>query len=312
MSAQAYPRFQFPLVARLLTGLALVLLLPACRTAPSPGAAVPPPVPPELAQPSYLFEVVRYLYRWHLDESEVERIVGSKHFVFWVRRLEPKLDPGDRSVLGEILLPQLGLGARVKKADYTIEELGVVVKSPSFRVTRITRGQVPPHSPPGCAVVEVDMKEMREYLFRTRNQQDYPDAALVERLRQALRKEAAKQGILATNAPTGEQVAHLAPLSPVANDTWVFWEAGHKLFHFASDIDLANPAVWEHQTLTVSIFDLDQQVVVSHEEAPGSNRFLTRYQVSRALFNCILLGQRITLPPYVPSGGAAAEPPDKR
>jgi hypothetical protein len=312
MSAQAYPRFQFPLVARLLTALALAALLPACRTAPSPGAADAPAVPPELAQPAYLFEVVRYLYRWHLDESEVERILGSKQFVFWVRRLEPKLDPGDRSVLGEILLPQVGLTARVKKADYTIEELGVVVKSPSFRITRITRGQVSARPPRGCAVVELDMKEMLEYLFRTRNQRDYPDAPLVERLRQALRKEAARQGILATNAPTGEQVAHLAPLSPVANDTWVFWEAGHKLFHFASDIDLANPAVWEHQTLTVSIFDLDQQVVVSHEEAPGSNRFLTRYQVSRSLFNCIVLGQRITLPPYVPSGGAAAEPPGNR
>jgi len=47
---------------------------------------------------------------------------------------------------------------------------------------------------------------------------------------------------------------------------------------------------------------LDQQVVVSHEEAPGSNRFLTRYQVSRALFNCVILGQRITVPPYVRQG----------
>lgn len=292
-----------------LVPIALAILLPACRTAPAPGAVDASAAPPELLQTNYLYEVVRYLYRWHLDESEIERIVGAKQFVFWVCRLEPKLDPGDRSVLGEILLPQVGLGVKVKKADYTIEDLGVVVKSPNFRVTRITRGQVPAHAPRGAAVVEVDMQDMRDYLFRTRNQHDYPDAALVEHLRQALRKEAAKQGILATNAPAGEQMVHLAPLSPVANDTWVFWEAGRKLFYFASDIDLANPAVWEHQSLMVHIFDLDQQVVVSHEEAPGSNRFLTRYQVSRALFNCILLGQRISVPPYVPGGGAAEERP---
>jgi len=312
MNARAYSYCRFSPVARLLAGLALAVLLPACRTAPSPGAAADAQTaPPALTQPAYLFEVVRYLYRWHLDESEVERILGSKHFVFWVRRLEPKLDPGDRSVLGEILLPQLGLSARVKKADYTIEELGVVVNSPDFRVTRIIRGQVRTR-PRGCAVVEVDMDEMRDYLFRTRNQQDFPDEALVERLRQALRKEAARQGILATNTSTGEQVAHLASLSPVANDLWVFWEAGHKLFYFASDIDLANPAVWEHQTLTAHIFDLDEQVVVSHEEAPGSNRFLTRYQISRALFNCIVLGRRITLPPYDPAAGGAAESPGRR
>jgi hypothetical protein len=144
------------------------------------------------------------------------------------------------------------------------------------------------------------MKEMRDYLFRTRNQRESPDPALIERLRVALREQAARESLLSTNAPAGEQVVHLAPLSPVANEAWVFWEAGRKLFYFASDIDLANPAVWQHQTLMVRIFDLDEQVVVSHEEAPGSNRFLTRYQVSRALFNCIVLGNRITVPPYVP------------
>jgi len=55
------------------------------------------------------------------------------------------------------------------------------------------------------------------------------------------------------------------------------------------------------------IYDLDQQVVVSHHEAPGSNRFLMRYQASRALFNCIVLGQRMTVEAYVPAGGAAEE-----
>ena len=127
-----------------------------------------------------------------------------------------------------------------------------------------------------------------------------------------MRKEAAKEGLLATNNAAVEHVVHVAPLSPVANEIWVFWEGGRKLLYFASDIDLANPDVWRHEALVARIFDLDQQVVVTHEEAPGSNRFLTRYQVSRALFNCILLGQRVSVPPYVPAGGAAEEPPGKR
>jgi len=69
------------------------------------------------------------------------------------------------------------------------------------------------------------------------------------------------------------------------------------LLYFASDIDLSNPAVWQHETLLARLFDVDQQVVVSPAEAPGSNRFLTRYQVSRALFNCVVLGQRVSVPP---------------
>jgi hypothetical protein len=211
-------------------------------------------------------------------------------------------------VLGQILLPQLDLSVKVKKADYRIEELNTAVKSQNFKIIKVTRGSTPSRMPRSCEVVAVDLKEMRDYLFRTRNQHDFPDRELVQRLREALRKEAAKEGLLAKMQPTTEQVVHLAPLSPVANEIWVFWEAGRKLFHFASDIDLANPEVWRHEALMVRIFDLDEQVVVSHEEAPGSNRFLTRYQVSRALFNCFIFGQRITVPPYVPPGPAVREP----
>lgn len=283
-------------------GLALALLVAqsGCRTLPPAKTAEPSPPPFELLQPAYLFEIVRHLYRWQLDESEVSRLVTSKQSEFWVRRLEPGLDPGDRSVLGEILLPQLAIGVKVKKADYTIEELGTVVQSRTFKIIQVTRGQVPAHAPRGCRVARVDTEEMRDYLFRTRKQLDFPDPALIERMREAFRSQAAKEGILATNAPAVEQVVHLASLSPVANECWVFWEAGRKLFHYASDIDLANPMVWRHEALTARIFDLDQQVVASHEEAPGSNRFLTRHQASRALFNCMILGQRIIVPPRAP------------
>jgi hypothetical protein len=280
--------------------LALLVALSACRTSPPTQAVLSPAPPPELVQQSYLFEIVRHLYRWQLDESEVDRLITSKQIEFWVRRLEPKLDPGDRSVLGEILLPQLTLSVKVKKADYTIEELGTLVQSRAFKITQVTRGQVPARPPRGCAVLRVDTQEMRDYLFRTRRQQDFPDPVLIERMRRAFRSQAAKEGILATNTPAGEQVVHLAPLSPVANECWVFWEAGRKLLYFASDIDLANPVVWQQEALTARLFDLDQQVVVSHEEAPGSNRFLTRSQVGRALFNCIILGQRVVVPPRSP------------
>lgn len=287
--------------------LMLVVLLSACQSVAPAKAAGTAAVPSELVQQPYLFEVVRYLYRWQLDEAEVERIVGAEKVVFWVRRVEAPLDPGDRSALGEILLPQLGLRVNVKKADYRIEELGTEVKSANFRITQVIRGDVPARAPRGSEVVAVDMQEMRDYLFRTRAQHDYPDPALVVRLQQALRKEAAREGLLATNAAAGDKIVHIAPLSPVANEVWVFWESGRKLFSFASDIDLANPAVWEHETLLARIYDLDQQVVVSHEEAPGSNRFLTRYEVSRALFNCVLFGQALTVQPPGPEQPATAK-----
>jgi hypothetical protein len=276
--------------------------LPACRTASTPSAQTALATPPELLQVTNLYEVTRYLYRWKLDESEIQSILGEKKFVFWVRPVAAKLDAGDHSQFGEILLPQLGMRVKVKKTDYTVEELGTPVKSANFKISHVFREPVPDKRPMDCTEVAVEMQEMRDYLFRTRNQHDFPDAELLQRMREALRAEVRKQGGTVTNLTAEQRVVFLAPLSPVANESWVFWEPGHKLFYFSSDIDLANPAVWQHEALMARVFDLDQQVVVSHDEAPGSNRFLTRYQVSRALFNCILLGQRVEVPPYVPPG----------
>jgi hypothetical protein len=55
---------------------------------------------------------------------------------------------------------------------------------------------------------------------------------------------------------------------------------------------LDNPALWEHQAIAIRTYDLLRQTVVSLHEMPGSNEFLTRDQVGRALFNCILLGRK--------------------
>jgi hypothetical protein len=38
-------------------------------------------------------------------------------------------------------------------------------------------------------------------------------------------------------------------------------------------------------------------MVISLEEAAGSNRFMTRSQIGRALYNCIVLGQRVAVTP---------------
>ena len=142
----------------------------------------------------------------------------------------------------------------------------------------------------------MDAQEVRDFLFRTRFQLDRFDPVIVEHLRQVAQDLAAREGLLDPNTLAGQQIIDIAPVSPVANETWVFWEIRRKLFYIASDIDLADPAVWKYQTLTTRTFDLEKQVVISHEEATGSNFYMTRHLVSRVLFNCIVLGQRIDVP----------------
>lgn len=255
--------------------------------APEPAVAA---VPAELTEPPYLYEVIRHLYRWYLDESDIEQRADGSAFDMWVRRLDVKLDEGDHSEFAEIDLPLLGIAVRVKKADYTSEDLGVDVKSKGFRIVNVARTDLPAEPPAGSAVVTVPVAEMKDYLFRTRSQAEFPDAAMLARLRMALLQHL---GLDPEKREAGEQIVHIAPLSPVANELWVFWENKKMLIRFASDIDLENPAMWEHQTLAIRTYDILTQTVVSLNEAPGSNEFLTRDQVGRALFNCVILGQRL-------------------
>ena len=259
----------------------------AQAAAPAPAAAAPPA---ELLEKPYLCEVTRHLYRWYMDEADVEKNSPAPTFPFWVRRAEVALDEGDRSRIATILLPRLGIEVQVKKADYAIEELGLEVRAKGFRIANVARVPVPAAPPPGTAVVELDPAEMREYLFRTRFQSEFPDDAMIERLRRALREHF---GLDPAAREAGRHVVHVAPLSPVANELWVFVENKKLLVRFASDVDLENPAMWEHQSLAVRTYDVLNQTVVSLHEVPGSNAFLTRDQVGRALYNCLVLGRRL-------------------
>jgi hypothetical protein len=281
------------LAATLLVAVALLGLVPGCRT---PAAVPRAVVPPRLLEPATLCEITRHLYRWYLDEQDVERSGAKAHgVVFWIRPVQPKLDAGDHSAFAEIVLPQLDICVSVKKADYTIEELQTKVQSRDFRIRNVARITPPARPPRDCVVVTLPFDELRDYLFRTRTQPDYPDAALVERMRAALRKELGKEGQRIPDITPGPPIVYLAPLSPVGNDAWVYWVNAKRLIRFVSDVDLSNPVVWEHETLRVQVHDAYTQVVLSLDEVPGSNRFMTRAEIGRALYNCIVLGQRLEL-----------------
>ena len=271
--------------------LVVPLLLSGCA-APRVGA---PPLdtaapPAELLDPKYLFEIVRHVYRWHLDENDVDRLAGVKEFPFWVRMLDAPSDAGDRSRMAEITMPLVGTTVRVKKSDYQIDELNLAVRSGGFRIVNVSKVGIPDRPQPEHRLVMVSYPDMRAYLFRTRDEATFPEGALLERLRTAVRTELK---MAPDELAPGRQIVHMAPLSPVANEVWVFWETRKLLIRFASDIDLSNPAVWEHEALIVRTWDVYRQVVVSLDESAGSNAFMTRAQIGRALYNCIVIGKRL-------------------
>ena len=277
----------------------LVLVPPVFAARSEDVAGVAPAVlPDELTAKPLLQEIVRYLYRWHIDESDIDRVVQSNEVVFWVRESKIELDENDNSRFAAVTLPQFRLEVRLKKADYAVPERDVRVTNEQYRVVSVAA--VDPAARPEDAVeIKHVYTELRDDLFRTRNQARFPEGELLERLRAAARRELEKEGVQrpAEGVPN---VIHLAPLSSVANEAWVYWESGRRLLRFDSDIDLADPRVWEHENLSVRVFEIDTKVVVSLDEVAGSNAFMTRDHAGRILFNCLILGKRLELQPPRP------------
>jgi len=131
---------------------------------------------------------------------------------------------------------------------------------------------------------------VQDYLFATRTNR----VLVNENLRTTARKLITEHLRKAHPAPfTEDQVLHVAPVSPVCNDLWAFWETGRKIMLFSADMDLSNPGFSQLSQLRLEVIDLDKDVVASTKEVPGSNAFVTKDWVGRLFFNCILYGERL-------------------
>ena len=213
--------------------------------------------------------------------------------VFRVRRVDVTADAGDQSEWADIRIPQLHLGATVKRPDYAIEETGAAVCSTNFRVVNVYRLEPEDCEFPeeeGWRTVEGDLQRMMDVVRESPARGTFPDPALTERLYLAICRQ---MEIDPEARETGDHVFHIAPMSPVANEVWVFAENRNLFLHFTSDSDIENPDLWATQQLRARVIDAANNTVVSMEEMPGSNVYVTRDQIGRLLYNCIVFGKRI-------------------
>jgi hypothetical protein len=264
-------------------------------TAASPRRAVAADPPAAVMEESFLAEVALHLYAWFLDENDFDpgRLGDGNKLVFRVRRPEVKADEGDQSEWADIRIPQLNLGVQVKRPDYAIEETGAEVRSPHFRIVNVYRLE-----PEDCEfpeeedwrTVEGDLQRMMDVVRESPERGTFPNPALTERLYLAICRQ---MEIDPDARETGDHVFHIAPMSPVVNEVWVFAENRNLFLHFTSDSDIENPGLWAAQQLRVRVIDAANNTVVSMEEMPGSNVYVTRDQIGRLLYNCIVFGKRI-------------------
>ena len=266
---------------------------PAKPTATSAASIPQTPLPP-LLEKQFVLDVLRHVYRWHFDQSYILEAGKLDSLEVWARPLHPSLDAGDRSDFAELWIPAASTRVELKRSDYRIPEMNLDVVDGSFKVKRVTRLARPPAARANYEVASYGRAEVQEHLFATRANQ----VPMSDSLRTATRKLVADYLNKTHPTPfTEDQILYVAPVSPVCNDLWAFWETGRKLLLFAADMDLAKPGFAQLSQLRLEVIDLDKDVVASTREVPGSNAFVTKDWVGRIFFNCILYGERIVRTP---------------
>jgi hypothetical protein len=253
-----------------------------------------------------VLEVLRHLYRWQMDETIFWQGELPEEGTIFLRDVNFERDEGDSSRYVEMYVGNFPLRVSLKKADYRIPELGLAVRNNRFKIVGIsysTEG-VPDDLLPEFEHRTRNVADVVRQLYETRNRKIFLGEALEKRLAHALRKQIENESPEPEEKfPEGtEHVFWVAPLSPVSNDLWIFWENAHRLIKFSSDADYDSEAFWEIGPLGVHIYDLDSDVIVAPAEAPANDAMITKDFVGRALYNCIVLGKRVRT-----SGGPAEE-----
>ncbi len=252
----------------------------------------------EKAEPfdqEYGYELVRYLYRWHMDDAILaEARVRQDSLDLYYRYLEPTLDEDDHSEHLEVVLPLAKMVVLLKRSEYRIAKLGIELQAPYFKVQSAQHYRSMQWDPSKYEKISYDYEEMLGYLFRTRNQQAFPGQGTMDRLREEARRVFDEEGHTMSPgvAEDSLQISYVAPISIVSNDLWFYWVNGRKFICFSADLHHSHERFWEFATLNVEIIDADEDVVVS-DVINDSQGYFTKDYVGRILFNCLIHGKQI-------------------
>jgi hypothetical protein len=243
----------------------------------------------------YGYELLRYLYRWHMDDSVLtESAVKQDQLHLYYRYLDAELDEGDLSQHLEVVVPLAQMVVLLKRSEYRIPELDLEFKDPYFKVKSVQYEPDAQWDKSTYKEISYNTKETLAYLFRTRNAQTFPGPDALDRLRvEALNVMKAEGGQADLDAVRGElQIAYIAPISIVSNDLWVYWVNGQKFFCFSADVHHSHERFWELATLNVEIIDAKEQVLVLNDIRDAHGYFSKDY-IGRILFNCMIHGQQV-------------------
>jgi hypothetical protein len=146
----------------------------------------------------------------------------------------------------------------------------------------------------GYAVFTHDRGKIRAFLDDNRNRPQAPDAALRQRLLDAM-KETVKLHPPAN--PQAPQVFFLSTVSPVSGDLWILWVNERTAIRFGGEFGADQPDLLALLPLHTQLFDLKTKVVASLLETEGSTGYITKDWAGRILYQTLVLGERVEVTP---------------
>jgi len=271
-------------------------LIAGCQSSvPVANPADDPVLPPVLPvrSESHLLEILHYAALWHYDRSFLVSDPDGEVLDILYRQTYRELDEGDQTIFGELWIPEIKMLIEIEKSDYQIEELELHVLDDIFKVRRVVRIEEAPVSLMEYRRHTIAYEHLREWYADNIRVATPISETLSQRLREAILAHPIHAD-LNTGSPT---IFHIAPISPACDDLWVFHENNKQLLLFSSDMDLSNEEYWSIMPISLKVYDLDPELILAPDEGAQGTARLSKDFVGRALFNCVVLGERIEVSP---------------
>ena len=251
--------------------------------APTPPATVEhdPAHPAESRE--NLLDIIHHLYLWYHDQSFFEPDSEIDEITVFFRTITRQLDADDHSQFAEIYFPEIELLVELKRSDYYLSEVDLRVQDKFFKIRRVERVRHLPAALKNHRQTTVNLGELRNWLAARAHRAPPLDDLMRERIRESLldhQREEIKDASVA-------HVFYVSPFSAVSNEIWVLHQNTNHLLHFSADMDLSDPQRWNQFHLRLRIHSLD----------PSGRAELSKDFIGRALFNCVVLGNRIDVSP---------------
>jgi len=237
------------------------------------------------------------LYRWYFTESDIKKCIEEKNIDLYVDSVNKKLDHNDKSLFLEIYIPSVDTLINMKKADYFIPEQNIQVKNSDYRILSCARIPKEHMNLSSYNKITFKTEDLISFLRKTQHDTIFPENKILNKITKKIKKQISviKEKDNYSLKDETENIIYIAPISSVKNEIWIYWLDAKILIHCTADMDIEHEHVWTNEKMYFELYDAYNNTVLSLTESPASNALFNIQQISRIIYNCLVLGKQVRI-----------------